>query len=411
MNRVVLHVDMNNFYASVECFLHPEYREGAVAVAGDAKKRHGIVLAKNNQAKKMGIKTGEPLWSAYGKCRELKVVQANYANYTRFSNLSRDIFREYTEYVEPFGLDEAWLDITALCASFEDGARIADEIRERLKSELGLTASIGVSFNKIFAKLGSDMKKPDATTVISRDNYKQLVWALPASDLLQVGKKTMKKLELRGIYTIGDLAKSRPLRLEAMLGKWGRIIHLFANGMDESKVRAFTEYDEVKSVGNSTTTPRDLTTEEDVKLTVYILAESVAERLRLKKLKGNVIEIYIRDNQLNSISRQEAIQGRTNLAQEIAEEAMKLFRKNYHWNYPVRSIGVAVNGLSGEERGQILLFDDARRMKKEALEYTVDDLRRRFGQKSINRGICLMDRELSALNPVDDHTIHPVSFF
>ena len=291
MERVILHVDMNNFYASVECFLHPEYREEAVVVAGDAKKRHGIVLAKNEKAKKMGIKTAEPLWSAYRKCSELTVIQANHANYSRFSQLSRDIFREYTEYVEPFGLDEAWLDVTALCTSFQDGARIADEIRERLKSELGLTASIGVSFNKIFAKLGSDMKKPDATTVISREGYRQTVWSLPASELLKVGKKTMKKLELRGIYTIGDLARSRATRLEAILGKWGRMIHCFANGMDQSPVRKFAEYDEAKSVGNSTTTPRDLLTEEDVRLTVYILAESVAERLRLKKLKGNVVEI------------------------------------------------------------------------------------------------------------------------
>lgn len=409
MERVILHVDMNNFYASVECFLHPEYREEAVVVAGDAKKRHGIVLAKNEKAKKMGIKTAEPLWSAYRKCSELTVIQANHANYSRFSQLSRDIFREYTEYVEPFGLDEAWLDVTALCTSFQDGARIADEIRERLKSELGLTASIGVSFNKIFAKLGSDMKKPDATTVISREGYRQTVWSLPASELLQVGKKTMKKLELRGIYTIGDLARSRATRLEAILGKWGRMIHCFANGMDQSPVRKFAEYDEVKSVGNSTTTPRDLLTEEDVRLTVYILAESVAERLRLKKLKGNVVEIYIRDNQFNSISRQEVIPQRTNLAQEIAEEAMKLFQKNYHWEHPIRCIGLAVNGLSGTEMGQILLFRDKRREKQEALEQTVDDLRRRFGQKSIHRGICLLDRELSTLNPVERHTVLPGS--
>ena len=218
----------------------------------------------------------------------------------------------------------------------------------------------------------------------------------------------MKKLELRGIYTIGDLARSRATRLEAILGKWGRMIHCFANGMDQSPVRKFAEYDEVKSVGNSTTTPRDLLTEEDVRLTVYILAESVAERLRLKKLKGNVVEIYIRDNQFNSISRQEVIPQRTNLAQEIAEEAMKLFQKN-HWEHPIRCIGLAVNGLSGTEMGQILLFRDKRREKQEALEQTVDDLRRRFGQKSIHRGICLLDRELSTLNPVERHTVLPGS--
>lgn len=411
MERVILHVDMNNFYASVECFLHPNYRDEAVVVAGDAKKRHGIVLAKNEKAKKMGIKTGEPLWKAYGKCKGITVIQANHENYAYFSNLTRDIFREYTEYVEPFGLDEAWMDITALCCSFEDGARIADELRERLKSELGLTASVGVSFNKIFAKLGSDMKKPDATTVISAENYKQLVWALPASDLLQVGKKTMKKLELRGIKTIGDLAQSRVVRLESILGKWGRMIHMFANGMDRTKVRPFMEYDQVKSVGNSTTTTRDLVVEEDVKLVVYILAESIAQRLRGQRLKGNIVEIYVRDNQLNTMTRQKSIKCKTNLAQEIAEEGMKIFRENYPWSRPIRSIGLAMSGLSPEESGQILLFGDRGRERREALEATVDDLRRRFGQNTIYRGICLMDPELSVFHPYENHPIGFASIF
>ncbi len=190
MERTILHSDLNAFYASVECFCNPKIRHLPVAVGGDAEARHGIVLAKNNLAKSFGIITGETIWNAKQKCNDLVVVPANFERYLKFSRLVREIYAEYTDQMEAFGIDESWLDVTGSLYLFGSGKRIADEIRHRVYMELGLTVSIGVSFNKIFAKLGSDIKKPNATTVITRDNYRAVVWGLPASDLLYVGRST-----------------------------------------------------------------------------------------------------------------------------------------------------------------------------------------------------------------------------
>ena len=231
-DRVILHSDINNCFASIECLHKPEIRNKPVAVCGDPEARHGIVLAKNYIAKAAGIKTGEVIWKAKQKCRNLVVVPPNYLLYLRFSKLARSIYSEYTNQIEPFGLDEAWLDVTSNCRKGITGTMIADEIRERMKDELGITVSVGVSFNKIFAKLGSDMKKPDATTTISRETYKETIWGLPASDLLYVGPATKRKFALIGVYTIGDIAQLEPTFIRSYLGKWGSVLHDFANGRD-----------------------------------------------------------------------------------------------------------------------------------------------------------------------------------
>lgn len=413
MERVILHADLNNFYASVECLYRPEIRDKPVAVCGDPEARHGIVLAKNYPAKATGIKTGEAIWQARQKCPGLIVVTPNFPLYLRFARLAREIYGRYTDQIEPFGLDEAWLDVghsRSICGS---GVHIADEIRERIKSELGVTASVGVSYNKIFAKLGSDMKKPDATTVITRDNYKDTVWALPAEELLYVGRATQRKLFRYGIKTIGDIAAARPGMLKSLLGKWGEVLGAFANGQDDSPVARMGEGSLIKSVGNSVTTPRDLQSDDDVRMIFYVLSESVAARMRSQGFKCCTVQIHIRDNTLFSFEAQGKLARPSNVSAVLAEKAMQIFAAHYAWEKPIRSVGVRGCGLIAiHSQEQLDLFaDEARRLKLERLEKTVDVLRRRFGHFSVQRALLLQDADLGIINPREDHVIHPVGFF
>ena len=301
---MILHSDMNNFYASVEILYDPMLRDKPVAVAGDEEARHGIVLAKNDIAKRFGIRTGQVLWEARQQCPGLVCVPAHYERYLAFSAQARGIYTSYTDQVEPFGLDECWLDVTGSVGLFGEGPAIADDIRGRMKRELGLTVSIGVSFNKVFAKLGSDMKKPDATTVITPENYRDKAWRLPVSDLLYVGPATTRKLNQYGITTIGELAQANMDLLYWLLGKNGVMLHQFANGQDHSGVRRYYAVPLMKSVGNSTTAPRDLVSEDDVKITLMALCESVGARLREQNCLCSTVSVGIRDNRLLSYDRQ-----------------------------------------------------------------------------------------------------------
>ena len=281
MERTVLHIDCNKFYASVECLYRPEIRNKPVAVGGDVESRHGIILTKNEIASKYGLTVGEPLWKARKKCPDLIIVPPNYPLYLRFSKLARMIYADYSEFIEPFGLDENWIDVSG---SVQSGEEIANEIRERVKSELGITVSVGVSFNKIFAKLGSDYKKPDAVTVISKDNFRDIVWPLPCGDLLMVGRATAAKLNSYGIKTIGELANTDEKFLKTVLGKNGQTLRDYANGLDISPVRRADEASDVKSVGNSTTTPRDLVDNDDVAFCAKALPHACVSRgLRAKR--------------------------------------------------------------------------------------------------------------------------------
>jgi len=411
LNRTILHVDLNNFYASVECLYKPEIRDKPVIVCGDAESRHGIVLAKNQIAKQAGIKTGEVIWEAKQKCPGLVLVPADFRKYLRFSRMARQIYSNYTDQIESFGIDEAWLDVTGSTKLFGSGQEIADTIRQRFKSEIGLTASAGVSFNKIFAKLGSDMKKPDATTVITQDNYRDRVWSLPVGELLYVGRSTRQKLNNRGIYTIGDLANRDVHRLRLLLGVWGETLWTFANGLDVAPVRLNGEESIVKSVGNSTTTVRDLVSDSDVKLIIYVLAESVAARLRKYGLKCKTVAIHVRDKDLQSFDRQGKLQVPTYVSNDIAQKAMELFAANYRWDKAIRSLGVrGADLVMATSHVRIDLFDGDN-MESETLEKTIDGLRRRFGHYSVQRCAMLLDRELTGFNPKDDHVIHPVSYF
>ncbi|MCR5206943.1 MAG: DNA polymerase IV [Eubacterium sp.] len=408
MERTVLHVDCNKFYASVECLYRPEIRNKPVAVGGSTESRHGIILTKNEIASKYGLTVGEPLWKARQKCPDLVIVPPNYPLYLRFSRLCRKVYEDYTDLIEPFGLDECWLDITGTGRS---GEEVAEEIRTRIKAELGITVSVGVSFNKIFAKLGSDFKKPDAVTVISRDNYKKIAWELPCSDLLFVGRSTTKKLLYYGINTIGDIANADPALLKRILGKNGETLYAFANGNDVSRVRHKDETEDVKSVGNSTTTPRDLIDDGDVKTVFRVLSESVASRLREQGLKGRTVAIYVRDTELNSFTRQRALAACTNVSSEILKTAMELFTANYDWNYHIRSLGVWVTDFDADFCEQYDFSGSVeRREKLERVEKTVDALKRRFGNYCIQRACQLERRDLSGFNPHDEHIIHPIGY-
>lgn len=408
MKRCVLHIDCNKFYASVECLYRPELRNKPMAVGGDPENRHGIILTKNEIASKYGLTVGEPLWKARQKCPDLVVVPPNYPLYLRFSALARKIYEDYSEFIEPFGLDECWLDVTG---SEKSGEEIAHEIRKRVKSQLGITVSVGVSFNKVFAKLGSDYKKPDAVTVIDESNYKDIAWILPCGDLLMVGRSAQKKLNAYGINTIGDLADTDVAVLKSLFGKNGEMLHSFANGTECSPVRHKDEISDVKSVGNSTTAPRDLVNEEDVKTVFRVLCESVSTRLREKGLKGRVVTIYVRDKELSSFSRQMKIPANTDISTEIFYYAMKLFCTNYFWNKPIRSLGVSVSDFDVAYEQFDFEKTVENREKQERLETAVDSLRRRFGNYCIGRACQLKDTELSKFNPHEEHIIHPVGFF
>lgn len=413
MARHILHVDQNCFYASVEMQRHPELRDKPLAVCGSQEERHGIVLTANYLAKPYGVKTGMAIWQARQKCPNLVILPPDMDEYIRFSRMAREIYEDYTDQIEPFGLDESWLDVTGSVGLFGDPMSIAREISGRIKFELGITASIGVSDNKITAKLGSDYKKPDAITRIEADNYKEIAYPLPVEDLLYVGPATSRKLRAIGISTIGRLAECPVDVLVRRLGKMGAVLHTFANGRDVSPVQKSDHVPNIKSVGNSATTPRDLETEADVKLMLYLLAESVCARMRELVSRCTVVEIYVRDTQLNSIVRQRKLQAPSCSSQELAETGLDIFRRNYRWDRPVRSIGLRGAGLV-EAQGTVqlsLYTEDQKRDKWERIDTAVDHLRQRYGYMSVRRALMDSDPLLGHINVKDGHTVHPVGYF
>ena len=428
MGRTILHSDCNCFYASVELLHHPELRGKPVAVGGDPEARHGIVLTADYTAKRHGVKTGMALWQAKQVCPDITFLPPRMDLYLRFSRMAQEIYAEYTDKREPYGIDESWLDVTDSVSIKGDGYRIAQEISSRMKKELGITVSVGVSFNKIFAKLGSDYKKPDAITTMNKDEYKEKAWPLPVSDLLYVGSATNKKLYSMGILTIGDLARTDETLLVRRLGKMGSILWAFANGYDDSPVKMENTSAPVKSVGNSTTTPKDMETDEDVKIVLYILAESVAARLRENGFRCRTVEISIRDKDLFHFSRQMKLKNASNITREIAEAGYKLYKENYrlpanekelknstpeYYQKPLRSIGIRGTDLVTDYFWEQLdLFTDPQfREKQMKMDEAVDIIRKRFGFYSIQRGLMYRDRILSACDAKSDHTVHPHGYF
>ena len=416
MERAILHCDLNKFYASVECLYNPSIRNKPVVVGGSEETRHGIVLTGNEIAKgKFGVKTGMSLFEARMLCPDLVVVPPNYPRYLRFSRLAREIYADYTDQIEAFGLDECWLDVTGCDYLFGTPEQIAHKIRKRIRSELGITASVGVSWNKIFAKLGSDYKKPDAVTVISKQNMKEVVWPLPAGDLLYVGRATERKLRSRCITTIGELAEAKPDQLALFLGKMGYVLSSFANGYDNAPVAKISAESPIKSIGNGVTAPRDLVCNEDVKLVMTVLAESVAKRLRKHGFKCRGISIGIRDKNLVSFTRQKKLSRATQETAAVTREAYSLFLQSYDFEKdpPIRALTVSAFDLRDErECFQLDLFEDAAALDKaEKLDRAIDRLQDRFGTACVQRAILLKDKKLTSFDPYEKHIIHPVSYF
>lgn len=390
MDRTILHCDLNGFFASVELLSLPHLREKPMAVCGNPENRHGIILAKNEVAKKYGITTAETVWQAKRKCPNLVLVPPHREQYYKYSKLVNEIYQTYTDRVEPFGIDESWLDITETMHLFGgSGQVVANRIRRQVREELGLTISVGVSFNKIFAKLGSDYKKPDATTVITRENYRQMLYPLPVSALLYVGKSSETTLRSMGVRTIGDLAAMDRTVLSRSLGKIGESLYEYANGMDNSEVRFAGEKEEVKSVGNGMTFSRNLEGEADVRAGVAFLTDSVASRLRRAGLKATTVQIQIKNPQFQSISRQKALAHPTDISRELFRAAMELVEQYWKYKDPIRMVTItAMNLVESDFAEQLSLFDndEQHREKLEKLDAAMDGIRSRFGKGIIQQG-------------------------
>ncbi len=429
MERIVIHSDLNNFYASVERKLNPELCGVPIAVCGNAEERKGIVLAKSEEAKKKGVKTGDAIWQARKKCPDIVIVKPRFKEYMKYSREVRAIYARYTEYIENYGIDECWLDITKFTTVFPpydgdkfvqtDGEKhysdgflrhLGDFIRNTVKSELNLTVSVGVSFNKVFAKLGSDMKKPDGTTVISAANYKKIVNPLPVEDLLYVGGATAEALKRLSFSTIGALACAPDDIIEKKFGKNGVTLLKYARGQDDAPVMHMNERRELKSIGNSETFAQDLTRRTHIKKMLYVLSESVAARLRESGLGlADTVHLWVRDSSLKSYTVQKKVR-HTALCGEIAEHAYSLFLKLFPDEFSVRALGVTVSGFDGGSAQ--ITFDEAAGdyQKREKAERCVDEIRKKYGYSSVQRGIVLNDPDEMHNDIKNTHLIKPAKF-
>lgn len=386
--RIILHCDLNNFFASVSLLFNPTLKNLPVAVCGDKENRHGIVLAKNEIAKSYGVKTAEAIFEAKSKCPDLVTLPPIYGKYREFSDRAHKIYERYTDMIEPFGIDECWLDVTGSTVLFGNGEAIAEKIRSDIKKELGITVSVGVSFNKIFAKLGSDMKKPDAVTVISRENFKEKVWRLPVSDLLFVGKKTCEKLKGCGINTIGDVTQCDDATLKRLLGKNGEELKRYALGEDNSPVVTPTEDDKPKSIGKSTTCAKDFTSNDEVWKAFLNFSQHICDALRQKGLYAGGVQVHIRTASLAVKEFSHTFNDCTNSSVCFAKRGFELFCKNYTFGEPLRSVGLRAISLKSKDTAvqQDIFGEDRKQAELEKIEDSIYELRKKFGESSIKRG-------------------------
>ena len=387
-DRIILHCDLNNFFASVSLLFNPTLRDLPVAVCGDIENRHGIVLAKNELAKGYGVKTAEAIFEAKRKCPELVILPPLYSEYEKYSKRAREIYSRYTDMVEPFGIDECWLDVTGSTMLFGSGEEIAHKIRKDIKRELGLTISVGVSFNKVFAKLGSDMKKPDAVTVISKENFKEKVWPLPITDLLFVGKKTADKLHGIGVMTVQDITLCDDKTLNRLLGKNGTELKKYAQGLDLSPVTPETKDIKPKSIGKSTTTGKDFENNDEVWTAFLSFAETLSEGLRKHNLYAFGVQVHIRTSSLSVKEFSKTFDSGTNSSLTLAKRGFALFKENYRFSEPLRSVGLRAIGLRNENTAeQINLFEEDDSDKKlEQVEDSLWKVRKKFGNEAVKRG-------------------------
>lgn len=411
VERAILHSDINNCYASIECLYDPSLCGKPVAVGGSVEMRHGIILAKSEQAKRCGVTTGEAIWQARQKCRDLIVVPPHFDRYTLYSGYVQDIYRRYTDEIEPFGLDECWLDVTGSGQLFGSGKTIAEEIRNRVRKELGITVSVGVSFNKVFAKLGSDLKKPDAVTVIPQSGFREKIWNLPASAMLGCGRATVRKLSNFGVHTIGQLAACDRDFLQAVFGKMGLELWKYANGLDDARVKpdGFTPVS--KSIGHGTTCVRDLENEHEVWLVMLALTQEIGRRLYGEKLAATAVQIGIKNSDLFVRQFQTPLPLPTQSAFEIASGALTLFHNAYRWERKVRSVTVrAINLVPASAPVQTDLFSDfARHERQQKIDETVLRIRQKYGKKGIFNACLLLENTMPDYKP--DHAVLPGAMY
>ena len=402
--RVVLHSDLNNCYASIETMLHPELQGKYIAVCGSTEDRHGIVLAKNQLAKKCGVKTGDVIWEAKQKCPQLTIVPPHMDQYLKFSKLVRSIYLRYSPEVEAFGIDESWIELTGSpLLNHASPVEIANEIRETVKRETGLTVSIGVSFNKIFAKLGSDMKKPDAVTEITAESFREQIWPLPASELLYVGRATTEKLRRYGIHTIGDLAKTEPEFLRRLLGINGEKLWVYANGLDTSRVMPADYELPLKSIGHGITCTADLMNREEVCHVLMELSQEIGQKLRAQNLAATRVRIFVRDSSLAHREYQCKLDYPTQSYTIIAKAGFDLFCRRHTWSHNIRSLTIsAIDLVEADSPIQLDVWSDyTKHTRRLNLERTVEDIRRRFGAQSINFAALTTDLKIPAHREVE----------
>ena len=396
MERIIIHSDMNSCYASIECSLNPELKGKPVAVGGSVEDRHGIILAKTAEAKKFGVTTGEAIWQAQRKCPDLIVVPPHFDIYAEYSALARDIYRRYTDEIEPMGLDEAWCDITGSILLFGSAENITDGIRKAFKEELGITVSIGVSFNKIFAKLGSDLAGTDEVVTITKENYKDVVWPLDVGAIMGVGRKTAEKLRNYGISTVGDLAVRDIKDLHFLLGVVGDDLWRYANGYDDSRVMKDGYMRDVKSIGHGVTCREDLINDEEVWLGFFKLCQDISRRLRKEKLAARGVQIAVRDSFLMTKQFQCETVYPTQSATEIAKTAFKLFKDNYRWRNNVRALSVRAINLCDEDAP--VQLDLSGEYKQHDRQKSIDDatfmLREKFGSDAVFNCSVMMEKKM-----------------
>lgn len=387
-DRVIFHIDCNSFFASVEELLYPELKKVPMAVCGNPEARRGIILAKNELAKSFGVKTAETIWQAQRKCPNLTLRPARHHLYREYCEKVNAIYEQYTSQVQRFGIDESYLDVTGSLHLFGgDALALAHEIRQRVTRETGLTVSVGVSWCKVFAKLGSDLKKPDAVSVISRENYQRVVWPMPVGNLLFVGRNTEENLRQLGIRTIGELAHADPELLTRRFGKLGNQLHAYANGLDDSPVLEIGQEEELHSVGNGMTFSRDLISRKDILTSVTVLSDSVAARMRRHGVKGGAVQVTIKDQNLKVITRQKPLPVPSYLAADLSKAAMELIEASWKIGTPIRMLTITALKLIPQDMAteQISLLGDStlEREKRERLEKTLDGIRKKFGHGSI----------------------------
>ncbi len=406
MDRIILHCDFNNFFASVACLDDESLKGKPVAVCGSTEQRHGIVLAKNELAKSCGVKTGEAIWQAKIKCPDMVTVAPDFNRYMHFSKLAREIFLDFTDRVEAFSIDESWLDVTGSTRLFGSGKKIADTLRQKIKENLGLTVSVGVSFNKVFAKIGSDYKKPDATTVITRENFKNMLWGLPACAMLGVGPNTEKRLNSLGIFTIGDIAGTSPDVLSSKLYKPGLSLWNYANGNDVSPVLSSETVVPPKSIGRSVTCSHDIEDFAELHELLLLLSEDVTARLRKWGFTANGVQVSLRTFDLENSSYQCTLPHSTAITQVIEQAGINLIKENGGIKKPLRSAGIRVFGLTAGNDYQISMLDNIEKQKKlEKIETSIDNIRNRFGSGSICRAVFLKKQGAAAeFSAAEHHT-------